>query len=160
MPVKTGFEAIQETRQISEIADITIIAVSASVLAGDRDKSRIAGCDTFLPKPVDESLLLQVLGEQLPLEWIYAETKENTGECNPVERRIPQELIVPSQEEMEILYELAMLGSMKKIRDRAVYLEELDAKYIPFAERIKDLARGFKEKAIVALVQQHLKLGE
>jgi signal transduction histidine kinase len=36
MPVKTGFEAIQEIRQIPEITDIKIIAVSASVLASDR----------------------------------------------------------------------------------------------------------------------------
>ncbi|MBP0022328.1 MAG: response regulator [Cyanobacteria bacterium SBLK] len=161
MPVKTGFEAIQEIRQLSDIADIKIVAVSASVLASDRDKSRIAGCNAFLSKPVDEQMLLQVLAEQLQLEWTYAETTENKGGSNSIKPEItPDEFIIPPREEMEILYELAMLGSMKKIRDRAAYLEELDKRYIPFTEHIKRLARGFKEKAIVALVQKHINLGE
>jgi signal transduction histidine kinase/DNA-binding NarL/FixJ family response regulator len=157
MPVKTGFEAIQEIRQIAEIAEIKIVAVSASVLEGDRNKSQIAGCDAFLPKPVDEPMLLQVLGEQLQLEWIYTETTENHVSDSEI---ATNEFIIPPQEEMEILYELAMLGSMKKIRDRAAYLEELDPQYIPFAKQIEELARGFKEKAIVALVQENINLGE
>ena len=67
-----------------------------------------------------------------------------------------QTLIVPPLEEMEILYELAMLGSMKKIRERAIYLEELDEQYAPLAAQLKNLAQGFQEKAIVHLLEQYL----
>jgi hypothetical protein len=68
-------------------------------------------------------------------------------------------LIAPPQAEMEILYNLAMLGSMRKICDRANYLEELDEKYIPFAHTLKELTRGFQEKAIVAFVKKYLPPG-
>lgn len=52
------------------------------------------------------------------------------------------------------MYELAMLGSIKKIRKRAEYIEALDKKYIPFAHKIRSLAHGFQEKAIVNLVEK------
>ncbi|MBF2021479.1 MAG: hypothetical protein IGR93_15580 [Hydrococcus sp. C42_A2020_068] len=45
---------------------------------------------------------------------------------------------------------------MRKIRDRCAYLEEIDEKYLPFANKIKDLAQGFQEKAIVTLIEKYL----
>lgn len=157
MPVKTGFEAVKEIRQIESIKDITIIAISASVLDMDREKSRLMGCDYFLPKPVEESKLLALLQGYLKLDWVYEEIEEyNLDKTVTNEVAANQTLIVPSTDEMEILYELAMLGSMKKIRERAIYLEELDKKYAPLAAKLKDLAQGFQEKAIVNLVKQYL----
>ena len=154
MPVKTGFEAVREIRQIPQLQEVVIIAISASVLDMDRAKSKELGCDSFLPKPVDERKLLAQLGKYLKLRWIYEDIEERAilDENNPREG----ELIAPPPEEMEILYELAMLGSMKKIRERAMYLEELDPKYIPIAAKLKDLAQGFQEKAIVNLIEEYL----
>ena len=147
MPVKTGFEAVKEIRQISDIQDVMIIAIFASVLDLDRAKSCLIGCDFFLSKPVDEQNLLDLLQEYLQLDWIY-EDLENTVAANT--------LIVPPPEEMEILYELAMLGSMKKILERAIYLEQLDEQYAPLAIKLQELAQDFQEIAIVNLVKQYL----
>ena len=58
--------------------------------------------------------------------------------------------------EIEILYELAMLGNMKKIRQRAQYLKSLDAKYTLLADKLDELAQGFQEKAILELIEQYL----
>ncbi|GAB4532612.1 MAG: hypothetical protein Tsb0014_17180 [Pleurocapsa sp.] len=65
-------------------------------------------------------------------------------------------LVVPPNSEIQILYELAMLGSMKKIKERASYIESLDQKYAPFAQKIHELAQEFQEKAIVNLIEQYL----
>ncbi|MCP4515962.1 MAG: response regulator, partial [Delftia sp.] len=73
MPVKTGFVATQELRQRPEFTDLVIIAISASVLEADREKSLMAGCDAFLPKPVHVDELLDALASHLTLNWIYAE---------------------------------------------------------------------------------------
>ena len=154
MPVKTGFEAVKEIREISEIENVIIIAISASVLDMDRAKSWLMGCNSFLPKPVDEPKLLDLLQEYLELDWIYEDVEESSS---PITTEVAaQTLIVPSPEEIEILYELAMLGSMKKIRERAIYLAELDEKYAPLAAKLQDLAQGFQEKAIVNLVEQYI----
>ena len=155
MPVKTGFEAVLEIRQIPTVKDTPIIAVSASVFSDDQNKSQIAGCDAFILKPVDEKRLLVLLQEQLQLEWVYEEEdvvkdgSENIDEDQP--------LVAPPATELEVLYELAMLGSMKDIRDRALQLEELDDKYISFSRKLQSLAKGFEDEKIVALVEQYLK---
>jgi signal transduction histidine kinase/DNA-binding NarL/FixJ family response regulator len=156
MPVKSGFEAVKEIRQIPEIAKIPIIAVSASVLDMDRHKSQIAGCEAFLSKPVEREKLLALLAQYLHLDWIYEEKETRSNLERKIELPLSEFYDIPPVEEMEILYELAMLGSMRKLRDRATYLEELDEKYLPFSHQLKDLAQGFQEKAIVALIEKHL----
>ena len=154
MPIKTGFEAVAELRNLPQMQDIPIIAVSANVLETDQEKSKLVGCQGFLSKPVDEQQLLKLLGEYLQLEWIYEEDSQQTIAA----ARIEQPLVIPPPAEMEVLYELAMLGSMKKIRQRATYLEELDTKYIPFAQKLKDLAEGFQEQKILELVEKYLEM--
>jgi len=153
MPVKTGFEAVLEIRQIPTVKDTPIIAVSASVFSDDQNKSQIAGCDAFIPKPVDEKRLLVLLQEQLQLEWVYE--AEDIAESQNIDEEKP--LVAPPADELEVLYELAMLGSMKDIRDRAIQLEELDDKYISFSRKLQSLAKGFEDEKIVALIEQYLK---
>ncbi len=74
----------------------------------------------------------------------------------PTAKISSSQLIAPPPEEIEILYELARLGSMKKICERARYLEQLDPKYLPLAEKLQELAQGYQEKAIVNLIEQYL----
>ncbi|NEP53327.1 MAG: response regulator, partial [Moorea sp. SIO3C2] len=172
MPVKTGFEAVQEIRQIPQIQNITIVAVSTSIWEMDETKSRIAGCDNFISKPVDQLQLLEVLEQHLALEWIYEDTTARPkSDIQPVanpskeesleeslEAVLEESFIIPPNSEMEVLYELAMLGSMRKICERAVYLEELDDKYLPFANKLKELAQDFQEAEILALVEKNLSM--
>lgn len=153
MPVKTGFEALQEIRQILELRDTAIIAVSASGVSM-KDKCDRAGFTNYLPKPIDEQQLFALLQQYLQLEWVYSNAKPGVGQMPMTASN--EALIAPPFSEMEILYNLAMLGSMRKICDRANYLEELDKKYIPFAHTLKELAGGFQEKAIVAFVKKYL----
>ncbi len=155
MPIKTGFEAVKEIRHCDPIKDVIIIAISASVLDMDRAKSKDFGCDSFLPKPVDELKLLALLQKHLELDWIYEEIAESQPKRSVIEDSATQ-MVAPPPEEMEILYELAMLGSMKKIRERAIHLEELDEQYAPLAAKLKNLAQGFQEKAILNLLEQYL----
>ncbi len=91
------------------------------------------------------------------MNWIYEDVEElSFSHLSTAKVPAAQALAAPPIEEMKILYKLAMLGSMKKIRDRATYLEELDEKYAPLAAQLQDLAQGFQEKAIVNLIEQYL----
>ena len=154
MPVKTGLEAIREIRQIPELKNTVIIAISASVL--NPDESQIVGCQAFLQKPVNEKQLLDLLKQHLHLDWMYEATTEFNLFHLAQQNSLNRTFVAPPPEEMAILYKLAMLGSMKKIRQRATYLEELDERYAPLAAQLKDLAQGFQEKEIVNLVKQYL----
>lgn len=163
MPVMNGFDAIAAIRQIPEIKQIPIIAVSASVLEINQNQAQIVDCQAFLAKPVDEQQLLTLLAEQLQLTWTYDSVNpptEETAITGETDRAEAAALVPPPPEEIEVLYQLAMLGNMKKIRQRAQHLEQLDRKYIPFANQLKELAQGFQEKAILALVEAQMNQGE
>lgn len=160
MPVKSGFEAVKEIRQIPAIQDVIIIAISASVLDSDRHHSLVVGCEAFLPKPVRETQLLALLQEYLKLEWIYESIETLTVNQPGIVTQISEELVAPPPAELEILYELAMLGSMKKIREQANHLEALDEIYVPLANQLRYLAQGFKEKEIVNLIEKFLSVKE
>jgi two-component system, cell cycle response regulator DivK len=55
MPVMDGWEA---TRKI-KAKNIPIIAVTSHAMVGDEIDARKAGCDDYLPKPIDENELLK-----------------------------------------------------------------------------------------------------
>jgi signal transduction histidine kinase/CheY-like chemotaxis protein len=155
MPIMTGFEAVQAIRQLPEFQKTLIIANSASVFEADQEKSRVIGCDEFLAKPIEETQLLNILANRLKLEWIYQTVEEETMPENSVAENAP--LVPPPLENLEALYELAMMGKMLKVREQAAQIEALDEKYIPFARQIEKLAKDFDEEQIVALVEPHLK---
>lgn len=53
MPGKDGYTATNDIRQIHELDSIPIIALTANVMKGDKEKSLDAGCDGYIPKPID-----------------------------------------------------------------------------------------------------------
>jgi signal transduction histidine kinase len=67
------------------------------------------------------------------------------------------ELTPPPPEEMTLLMELALVGKIRKIRERADHIEQLDAKYNPFAQQLRNLADSFEDKQIIALIRQYNK---
>jgi signal transduction histidine kinase/ActR/RegA family two-component response regulator len=70
MPLMDGLEMTRCLRQWDEFGDTPIIASSAFVFNYDRQQSQDAGCNDFLPKPVQASELLEILQRYLSLEWI------------------------------------------------------------------------------------------
>jgi signal transduction histidine kinase/CheY-like chemotaxis protein len=69
---KTGLRMTMEIREIPEIQDTPIIALSSSQIEHIEDASLRAGCNAFLPVPIDEQRLLLLLEEHLQVEWIYS----------------------------------------------------------------------------------------
>lgn len=53
MPGLDGYEASTKIKSISELKNTPIIAVTANVTEGDRQRSLISGCDGYISKPID-----------------------------------------------------------------------------------------------------------
>jgi len=59
MPVMDGWEATRRIKANDALKQIPIIAVTSHAMVGDEIDARKAGCDDYLPKPIDEQLLIE-----------------------------------------------------------------------------------------------------
>jgi signal transduction histidine kinase/DNA-binding response OmpR family regulator len=144
MPAMDGNETTRRIRRMPGWRGIPIVAVTASVGAEDEDKSRAAGADAFLAKPIDRDLLLRTIGRLLSLKWATAQTAPVGDE--------EAHMAVPPADEIEELWRMAQIGDMRRIREQASYLRALDPAYAPFANRLDRLAQGYHSKQLTVFV--------
>jgi signal transduction histidine kinase len=65
MPVLDGLTAIRQIRQEAALAEVPIIALTALVMPGDKERCLAAGADLYLSKPVRLRSLVETVGEML-----------------------------------------------------------------------------------------------
>mgnify|MGYP001248559723 CR=1 FL=1 len=61
MPDMDGYTLTAKIKNMPKYANIPIVAVTANVMRGDREKSLEAGCDGYIQKPID----IDILGQQI-----------------------------------------------------------------------------------------------
>ena len=59
LPGLSGLDAARAIR--SSQPEIPIVAVSSLVMPGDRERALEAGCDAFVPKPIDDLRLIELV---------------------------------------------------------------------------------------------------
>lgn len=59
MPDMDGYALTAKIKSMPDYMNIPIIAVTANVMRGDREKSLEAGCDGYIQKPIDIDTLAQ-----------------------------------------------------------------------------------------------------
>ena len=57
LPELDGYQVTSRIKLVPRLAHIPIIAVTANVMKGDRERSLAAGCDGYIKKPIDVDLL-------------------------------------------------------------------------------------------------------
>ena len=155
MPVIDGFEMTRRLRKSPKFRNTIIIASSASVFSFDRQQSREAGCNDFVPKPVQNEELLNTLQNYLKLQWIYDIKDELT--LQPQDTSVSMsDIVVPPAQELIALHKAARSGYIVDIQEEANRLKQLDLKYAAFADKIIQLAEAFEDEAIVKLVNLYL----
>jgi CheY-like chemotaxis protein len=58
VPILDGWEATRQIKANPATRHIPVVAITANVMVGDRDKAMAAGCDDFDTKPVDIARLI------------------------------------------------------------------------------------------------------
>jgi signal transduction histidine kinase/ligand-binding sensor domain-containing protein len=148
MPEMDGFEMTRQIRQ--EFSDkIIIIASSARVFEEDHQSSLKAGCNAFLPKPIKVERLFEYLQRYLSVEWIYEDVNTtNNSETAP--------LVLPSKEIIEELFELAMSGDVRTIKEKLATLVEEDQKFEPFATELNQYIKRFQINKMCDYLESYL----
>jgi two-component system, cell cycle response regulator DivK len=53
LPKIDGYTMTARLKELEALADVPIIALTANVMKGDREKTIAAGCDGYIQKPVN-----------------------------------------------------------------------------------------------------------
>jgi len=61
LPEIDGYEATAQLRVLDELRGVPIIALTANVMKGDREKTLAAGCSGYIQKPIDVDRLPEQL---------------------------------------------------------------------------------------------------
>ena len=71
MPVMDGYEATREIRKLEEFKDMPVIAMTANVMAGDREKVLDAGMNDHIGKPINVNEMFSTMAR-----WITAKSPQ------------------------------------------------------------------------------------
>ncbi|MDM8541430.1 ATP-binding protein [Desulfococcaceae bacterium HSG9] len=163
MPIADGFQAVRKIRSYESRmrqspssatlfpAHTPIIAITAKAFINDKQKCFDAGCDDFIPKPVNVDELLEKLQKLLSLEWLYKDTQSGTDESeNTVSSPEP-----PDAEDLKTLIQLANVGDIRSIRNFTAKLEQSKQHLRPFAAQLNMLAQQFQIDKIRKLLNYY-----
>ncbi len=107
MPVMSGYEATEAIRSNEENTNkhLTIVAMTANAMEGDKEKCFTAGMDDYLPKPVKLEFLKEVLDK-----WIKLNKENQISE----EKDMDEQSIINSH---GVILDETVLSSLKEIME-------------------------------------------
>jgi two-component system, cell cycle response regulator DivK len=59
LPQMDGWEVARQLKSDESTRSLPVIAVTAHAMVGDREKGLLAGCDEYITKPLDFTILLE-----------------------------------------------------------------------------------------------------
>lgn len=101
LPSMDGHQVTTRLKCLPELADTPIVALTAKIMDGDRERALIAGCDGYIPKPIDVDQLPHQIAEFLTgkREDISGDTEERLT----LQQEYTQELVVQLEEKVREL---------------------------------------------------------
>lgn len=155
MPVMDGLTMTKELRQNPKIKNTIVIVSSASVFNFHRQEALNASCNDFLPKPIQMEELYLQLQTHLRLTWIYEEHTEFKHN-QPETVNASLQMIIPPASELIALHQAVQICDIANIQAETNRIQNLDANYTAFTNKILALADEFEVEAIAALIKPHL----
>ncbi len=126
MPVMDGYDATRRIRAGEageENRTITVVAMTANAMAGDRDKCTLSGMDDFITKPVDLTVLTKTL-----LKWLIPRYYEQNMDDSSLGVETP----IPESEKKSPLWEHE--EALKRMGENEVLLDKIIQSFIGDAQ--------------------------
>ena len=143
----TGIEVTQKLREAGCLS--SIIIVSANAFQSHRHEATQAGCDNFVPKPIQIDELLGKIKLHLSLDWVRA------GEELPVNEVVADApMIIPPAHYLSELAEFARIGDLRGLADKLHALAEKEPGYIAFVSHLQNLSKEFRLADIKRLLNR------
>jgi len=148
MPVMDGTELISHIRNNKNLRDIYVIALTAHAVEGDAEKFIGMGCDDYISKPVD----ISVLSHKLKMAY-FPEIPADDRECNDgVHRGYDEELslIIAELRENRQIFNPSAIKTISAALEKtcsSVYLKSI-------SHRLMDIADNYDEAGIKKILME------
>ncbi len=155
MPQMDGLSATRAIRKLSGTkTSPIIIAVTASAFDDDRTDSLEAGCNDFMSKPFQASLLFELIHQHLGVNYDYADSANLGYSASVAAQPKPvtsQDLMVMDREWRQQLHDAALVINEEKLYS---LLDEIPDHYSDLAIALRYLVDNFQLEAIVNLTSK------
>lgn len=152
MPIMDGYEATKRIKAELQGQATVIIALTASVLEEQRSLVLSAGCNDFMRKPFQASVLFEKLAEHLGVRYVYeAATPTSLPPEAPLEK-LTTEMIAAMPDEWVVQLHQAATEAYGKLIVQLI--EQIPEKNAPFANNLTDLVNNFRFDTIIDLTQK------
>jgi CheY-like chemotaxis protein len=154
MPGQDGFAVISMLGDLGLSATTVKVATSASVYEQDRAEAIRHGFDEFLPKPVREEELVELLGRRLDLKWVCEAPVPEAGSASPSSPgSSPSELAgeggasLPRTQVLALL-KAAQVGDVTAVSSGLERLKKQFPQHQSIYSRLEALLREFRMRSI------------
>lgn len=157
MPVMDGYEAIKQIRSHLKGQATVIIALTASAFEETRSIILATGCDDFVRKPFQESVILNKIAEYLGVRYLYADEDSQQSEKphSAAGERQPYLATEADLAEMPTawinqVHQAAIRVSAKEIQ---ALLQQIPSSQAALAESLTYLVNNYRFEEIIELTQ-------
>jgi signal transduction histidine kinase/CheY-like chemotaxis protein len=147
MPEMNGYEALERLKKSESLKNIPVIVITASGRQQSPPSEQL--WDSYLIKPITKEALFSELMTALPNK--QKDIVSGTTSSVPADRH--NDLILPPEQTLEMLYDLAMGGNLGAIMQQAEKLKKSSLLYQPFAEKLYTMARNYQDNALVNFIR-------
>jgi len=122
LPDLDGYQVTTRLKSLPELAHTPIIALTAKVVDSARERALIAGCDGYIPKPIDVDLLPYQVSEFL------------AGKCEEIEGGAEERLALQREYTQALVVQLEeKVRALRKVNVELRHTDELKSKFISLA---------------------------
>lgn len=120
LPGLSGFEVATKLRQIPELQSIPLVALTARTLKSDRDTALVAGCDGYIPKPLDPFTFVGQVGAYLGGERERLDQAQEPAALRHLNRHVLEHLEAQLAEAQEANRKLTATQDALEARNRSL----------------------------------------
>ncbi|KYC42308.1 hybrid sensor histidine kinase/response regulator [Scytonema hofmannii PCC 7110] len=153
MPMMNGYEVTRQIKATSKGQSTIIIALTASAFEEERSQILTVGCDDFLRKPFQESVLFDTMARHLGVRYIYEEENHLASQQATVtfKQLTVEDLSVMPAEWIEQLHYAVLCANDEIILQ---LIEQIPEKEASLAQALTDLVNNFRLDMLLELAQQ------
>ncbi len=149
MPIMDGYTATNRIRKNPKSKETIIIALTASVFEEEREKVLLAGCNDFISKPFQQSIIFDKITQHLGVQYIY----EVVGQASPkifIETLSSENLSVMSPHWLEQMYQAAYYLDTEVMNELIAQIPESQA---GLSLTLTDSINNFNSDRIMELIR-------